>query len=501
MSKSQGLSRDGESNWWRSRRVRWLGLVSVVLGSASVGLLSHRSAAQPVPPRARGETTAHLRAVVAEVPLDDEAVAAIRSKSKPTFAVTLPDRSRVVVVVDRVEEKGRSLSLLGHLDGQPGSSAVVTVVGEALAGNLRGKGDVVHVIAMSPEGKPVIRAVDPRKLPPDDPGRPIRVGPGHQGPRRDPNADTCTTDDPGVIQLMLLYSKQSRVVAGGVDAIEAIAYAALAESNQANLDSDISSRIELVHLAEVDYTATDTISDTVRLHDAGDGFLDDVHALRDLYRADVVAMFAQNTDYCGFSYGASYGGVFDVVRDPGNLHEEGAFVTFELGCVQTNLTLPHELAHLGSARHGWAADASDNFPTHANHGHVAGATFRTIMSTPFESSAPRVPNFSNPAISRAGVPTGSSSEPQPTDNHAVLNLSAPILANYRCSSPPASNVWMKDTWGDTGLEPTLIPASCTLRLTSGPGARRTPWPPEPPIAINTSTSTRTRSSTSRPGPT
>jgi hypothetical protein len=154
------------------------------------------------------------------------------------------------------------------------------------------------------------------------------------------------------------------------------------------------------------------------------------------------------------------------VGAPANSHEEGAYHIFALGCIQTNFTLPHEFGHSGSARHNWACDNTDNAPTHSNHGYyyddgTAATSWRTILTYPLSTGCgthgDRVPYLSNPAISYLGHPTGTLAEPQPADNHDVLNLTRPILANYRCSVPAPANVWMKDTWGDTGAEPDTDP--------------------------------------------
>jgi hypothetical protein len=40
-----------------------------------------------------------------------------------------------------------------------------------------------------------------------------------------------------------------------------------------------------------------------------------------------------------------------------------------------------------------------------------------------------------------------------SDNAQTLNLSAPIVSRFRCGSPHVDNVWMKDTYNDTGQEP------------------------------------------------
>jgi hypothetical protein len=47
------------------------------------------------------------------------------------------------------------------------------------------------------------------------------------------------------------------------------------------------------------------------------------------------------------------------------------------------------------------------------------------------------------------MPVGSSSK----NNRDTLKLTAPVVSRFRCGSPVPANVWMKDTWEDTGGEP------------------------------------------------
>jgi hypothetical protein len=61
--------------------------------------------------------------------------------------------------------------------------------------------------------------------------------------------------------------------------------------------------------------------------------------------------------------------------------------------------------------------------------------------------------FSNPDVD---YPTGSNEKTGELgikDNAQTLSNNKSIVSNFRCSSPGAPNVWMKDTWNDTGLEP------------------------------------------------
>jgi hypothetical protein len=466
---SEGVASRGERQRALARPVGFLRLLvlSLAFGCAyHAHPLSYDSGPRPKPP---------VTAIVAEGPLNPDGRQALLSRPAPASGVRLqpPEGQPFRFVVDSAQPAGKGTAYLGHVEGAAGSSGTVVVIGAAISGAIRIPGRLVYVLATDRTGRPVIQAVDPAKLPPDHPAgfgsRPSR-GP-LEPPRPVGNVeDTCSTDDPTRVTVMMLYTPAARIAAGGTDAIEASIYAAIAEANQSYVNSDINLQLELVHVAETAYTSTGTfVTDVCRLHDPGDGFLDGVQALRNTHRADLVALVVPDASSCGLTYGELIDPALgcndvtnhDVVRSPANAHEEGAYHALALGCMQTNFTLPHEFGHSFSARHNWACDSLDNAPTHSNHGFFfddgSAASWRTILTYPFSTGCGthgnRVPYFSNPAISYLGHPTGTSAGANPADNHAVHNTTRAILANYRCSAPAPTNVWMKDTWGDTGAEP------------------------------------------------
>ncbi|HEX7842258.1 MAG TPA: M12 family metallo-peptidase [Kofleriaceae bacterium] len=423
-----------------------------------------------------GGTNSPGSEIIGEKPLSAETQRVLLAGPAVGTAITIdpPVGPRFRFVIDETQPAGRGTAYLGHVAGQPGSSGTIAVIGRTIAGTIRIVGRPIYQIATSPNGAPVIRAIDPSRLPPDHPpGFGTRAGPSGKPPRPVGSVgDTCSTDDPTRITVMMLYTTAAKTAAGGTDAIEAAIYAALAEANQSYLNSDINVQLELVHLEEVSYTAVggDFASDICRMHDPGDGFLDDVPAKRDTYHADLVGLVVPSGGGCGLTYGELIDpGVpcttlsnHAVVGDPGNVHEEGAYHVFMLSCIQSNFTLPHEFAHSGSARHNWECDPTDNSPTHSNHGYyyddgTSAGSWRTILTYPASTACghngSRVPYFSNPSIDFNGHPTGIATGAQPADNHAVLDLTRPVVANYRCSAAAPANVWMKDTWGDTGAEP------------------------------------------------
>jgi hypothetical protein len=76
----------------------------------------------------------------------------------------------------------------------------------------------------------------------------------------------------------------------------------------------------------------------------------------------------------------------------------------------------------------------------------------------------RIPWWSNPSVNHpvSTDPMGGAcpvNPPYSSNNAQVLNNTAATVANFRCTSPGVGNVWMKDTWEDTGVEPDPLTAS------------------------------------------
>lgn len=379
----------------------------------------------------------------------------LRSKSNRSLSLPMPDGRTLRAIKSGQSAIPHGLIWRGKIVDQPSSSVNFSVVNETVVGSiLTGRGQSFR-LRRDPSGVQVIEEVDLRKLPPE--GNPTRV-PGLRGRKGgDPAGDTCATDGIDQIDLMVVYTQDARAGAGGKDAMEADIYLGVDLANQSYINSDIDQRLRLVHVAEVSYAESgDTILDRDRLKAKADGFVDNVHTLRDTFGADVVAMITETGDWCGFSY----------IMDPvGNAFEDSAFSVVVRSCATTagKYSFPHEIGHNMSARHDWVADNTNNSPYAYNHGHFetapsSGSPWRTIMSytngcTSAGVTCPRALNWSNPNINIGTDPTGVATGAQQQDNHRTLNNTALTVANFRCSSPNRDDVWMKDTWSDTGAEP------------------------------------------------
>ena len=245
----------------------------------------------------------------------------------------------------------------------------------------------------------------------------------------------CGSGTNVTIDVAVVYTPAAREAEGGTAEIEALIDLLIAESNEAFASSGLQLRLALVHRSEVAYDETGTSRvDLGRLSDPADGFMDEVHALRDRVGADLVSLMVGESDACGI---ARLVGAFTVVWCPFS----GVFV-HELG---HNMGLSHDryLVHHdeGGAR------------AHPAYGYVnqrafeAGAAPRscwgTIMAYGVQCAdaglgGGGVARFSNPRQEYGGDPLGvpytgggESGVMGPADAAAVLNATGPVVALWR----------------------------------------------------------------------
>lgn len=349
----------------------------------------------------------------------------------------------------------------GRIEGDPGSTVTLSVKGRAVVGNIvtsKAPGRFYR-IGYIRENIHRLQQIDPRRFPAEE--QPER--PANAPPRGVAAADACATDPPTEIDVLVAYSDDARVAAGGVDAMDALVYLAISETNQSYINSNVEQRMRLVHVMEVNYTeAGSALTDVTRLQSTSDGQIDNVHTLRDAHGADVVLLILETLG------GTTCGRAFDIMNPVSNAFETDAFAVVKRSCSTGQYSFGHEAAHLMGARHDWSVDATNNSPYAYNHGYFVAApadptvaAWRTVMAYNNGCGAggcARIPYWSNPNVNfpPGGVTTdqmGVAAGAQQSDNQQTLDNTALTVANFRCSSPSATNVWMKDTWLDTGKEP------------------------------------------------
>ena len=389
----------------------------------------------------------------AEISLNDSL---LRSEKIKLLRIILDNKKEMTIALTYQDRKKRVSNWIGTIKDDPQSQVIFVMTPKnTVAGNIRtSKGDLYKIRYLK-EGKYLLAKIDANKYPEDAP---------EVEPQKDPNEvsiafDCPNTDPASKIDVMVLYTDDARSAAGGTGAIESEILLAVEETNTAYINSNITQRLNLVYMAEVNYAETSNPdTDLAKLQGASDGILDNIHTLRDSHSADLVSLIVENmTGASGIGY------VMTTVST--SWFEDYAFSVVKRTSATGNYSFGHELGHNMGAKHD-CNNNSTTTPYVYAHGYyntsptpVGVGNWRTIMSySPPVGSATRICYFSNPGITYPpgatdGDVMGTSTGACQADNHLTLNNTALTVANFRCTGSGIENVWMKDTWNDTGQEP------------------------------------------------
>ena len=182
---------------------------------------------------------------------------------------------------------------------------------------------------------------------------------------------SAASDDGSIIDIMIAYTSDARASEGGTTAINKTIQAAVDEVNQGYANSGIIQRLRLVHTTEVNYAESgNSNTDLTRLQSKSDGYMDDIHTLRDQYGADIVSLFVKKSNTGGNSYTMS-----QVVPE----FESYAFNVVQIDNVKTRFSLGHEVGHnLGAAHDSAHVDSDSAFDY--SHGYIAASGVGDVMS-------------------------------------------------------------------------------------------------------------------------
>jgi hypothetical protein len=310
-----------------------------------------------------------------------------------------------------------SLALIGYIHGIPGSEVLFVTKGSMMTGTITLPGQLFQI-------KPVenviheLQEINPKSYP--EHLEPIPV-PAEQGFS---TLDFPFPDDGTQIDVMVVYTAAARDAAGSTTAIESQIDLAVVETNQGYANSGVTQRIRLVHKEEINYSESSFDWNTAlnRLQNTTDGYMDNVHALRDTYHADVVVMIVSANNYCGLGY---------LMQTVSPSFAAYAFCLVSQDCATGYYSFAHEMGHNMGAHHDRATGGAGAYEY--SHGYQSpDQAFRTIMAYNCPGSCQRINYWSNPEVIYNGQPTGILyTDPNSADNRRTLNNTVFTVANFR----------------------------------------------------------------------
>ncbi len=238
-------------------------------------------------------------------------------------------------------------------------------------------------------------------------------------------------------------------------------------TNQAYQNSLVTGRIRLVHTLQVNYT--DTNSNEAALQaltgqtcnptcspTTVPAELVPLRTARDQYGGDLVSLVrpfqAPQHQGCGIAWLLGGGGFtidntdapfgYSVVSD-GNDDDE----TDGRNYFCRDETLAHELGHNMGQQHNTEDSGGDSGTHPYSYGYreASSTGFYTIMAYRLSNSSQfAIPHFGNPAVNYSGRPTGTAN----ADNARSLNLSIPLVAQFRAAVVPLGGKVRNDFNGD-----------------------------------------------------
>ena len=238
--------------------------------------------------------------------------------------------------------------------------------------------------------------------------------------------------EPIRIDILVVYTPAVKAFYEGENGVVAHVLATFEGSNAALESSEIPMVWNVVGIEEVPYVES-TVNfsfDLDHLQNPSSGALDEVHAMRDAYGADLVSLFRRGrvAGTAGLAYrldGLSpqenFG--FSVVADETSLND---------------FTFAHEIGHNLSSGHHRGDSSGGNPELNTSFGYRFAGTddisYRTIMATGLDHI--RIPHFSNPNMFFAGTATGvPGSDPQAADNATSFQSVGVHIETFRAAQP------------------------------------------------------------------
>lgn len=414
-------------------------------------------------------TTVAQRAAAFEQ-TDDSPVVVLRSRSagvNPAASAALGVRSRpgvtrlaatsavninlfpdtnVPLYVESVEptHDGFGSVIRGYTGPNGEGRVILTSYRGALAGFIRLENEEAYEVFVAPDGEGEVKQVrfdgsntwlDDFVIPEEDENGVVRASKSTAARSFSVVENGVVTRAAGgvsTLDVLIAYTERSKNARGGDAGMLAHINTVIAQSNEALVRSSVAMQLRLVHAVQVTYddnVGTLNYSTALSaLRSSTDGKMDEVHALRNQYGADVVGLFVSPTS------AGTVGMGYMMTSSPSTFGPFAFSVTNQAYAGGTSMSFVHEVGHNlglhhdkdnGGASGGYYADSR------GYQQKTLAPTFRTIMAYASGcSGCTAIGQFSNANLTYSGIPTGIVGD---IDAARTLNITAPIAVDWRAA--------------------------------------------------------------------
>ena len=225
------------------------------------------------------------------------------------------------------------------------------------------------------------------------------------------------------IDVMIVYTSNVQVEAGGHAGVAARAHNDVPWTNRAFMNTAMPVRFRLVAVKRMSLTEDPDMDDMLPATRGNS----QVNNWRNQYGADMVGVYVSQGQYCGLGY---------VMRNPGPTFERSAYQVTRFNCGAA--TYAHEHGHNMGMEHNpdnaSASPSEASYPWSFGHGVAAGGnSFRTIMAYAAVCNGdpcPRIRSFSATGYIYNDIPIGVANS---SENSRTGSLTAPVVAAFRPS--------------------------------------------------------------------
>jgi Metallo-peptidase family M12 len=217
------------------------------------------------------------------------------------------------------------------------------------------------------------------------------------------------------IDLLICYTPLARANAGGTTAIETVLVNAVAQANDGHRESGAPVEFRLVHTHETNYTELGTTADLSAFRSTSDGIMDEVHALRNTYGADLMHLVTDGPgQFCGVAY---------LMTSLSTGFASSAFGVTRRTCIPGR-TMTHECGHNLGCHHDIANAGNAIYP-YAYGYRTPDNAWRTIMAY---APGTRINRWSSPNVDWQGQAMGVAGS---ADNVLTLTNTTTTAAAFR----------------------------------------------------------------------